>query len=209
MICAGQYHTGLSIMKKIDVTKQTLAIAAMALTVMPQCLFADAGKKVSADSYILLNAEGEPTSTAARCLQDHQTSLVWELKTDDDSLHDKDKIFRWGGVGADKVGSIAFDDWNALVKAANNDMLCGFTDWRVPTIDELKQLYTLQQSSDIKPYFSNTLASPYWSVSAYEKYPEHAQTVHFGNGVSYDYTGYRGNPLPVHLVRGNKQDVPQ
>ncbi|WP_157671962.1 DUF1566 domain-containing protein [Cellvibrio sp. PSBB006] len=184
-------------------------MAAMVITVIPQYLFADTEKKVSADFYISLSAEGEPTSTAARCLQDHQTSLVWELKADDDSLHDKDKIFRWGGVGADKVGSIAFDDWNALVKAANNDTLCGFTDWRVPTIDELKQLYSLQQSSEIKPYFSNTLASPYWSVSAYEKYPEHAQTVHFGNGVSYYYNGYRGNPLPVHLVRGNKQDSPQ
>ncbi|ARU26564.1 hypothetical protein CBR65_03515 [Cellvibrio sp. PSBB006] len=196
-------------MKKISATKQAVVMAAMVITVIPQYLFADTEKKVSADFYISLSAEGEPTSTAARCLQDHQTSLVWELKADDDSLHDKDKIFRWGGVGADKVGSIAFDDWNALVKAANNDTLCGFTDWRVPTIDELKQLYSLQQSSEIKPYFSNTLASPYWSVSAYEKYPEHAQTVHFGNGVSYYYNGYRGNPLPVHLVRGNKQDSPQ
>ncbi len=196
-------------MKKIKDTKQVVAIAAMVITVMPQYLFADTKKKVSADSYIPLNAEGEPTSTAARCLQDNKTNLVWELKTDDGSLYDKDKTFRWGGVGADKVGTVSFDDWNVLVKAANKNVLCGFTDWRVPVIHELKLLYNLLQTPEAKHYFSNTQASPYWSVSAYEKYPEHAQTVHFGNGVSYYYNGYRGNPLPVHLVRGDKQDVPR
>jgi hypothetical protein len=196
-------------MKKIITTRQAVATAAIVIITMSQYSLADTEKKISADPYISLNAEGEPTSSAIRCLQDNKAKLVWELKTDDDSLHGKDKTFRWGGVGADKVGSMAFDDWNALVKAANKEALCGFTDWRVPTIDELKQLYTLQQSSDIKPYFSNTQETPYWSASAYEKYPEHAQTVHFGNGVSYYYNGYRGNPLPVHLVRGNQQDGPQ
>ena len=198
----------MSTMKKINAARHIVVITTVIITAMPQYSLADTERKISAGPYIPMNAEGEPTSTAARCLQDTETQLVWELKTDDDSLHGKDKTFRWGGVGADKVGSMAFDDWNALVKAANKNALCGFTDWRVPTIDELKQLYTLQQSSDIKPYFSNTQETPYWSASAYEKYPEHAQTVHFGNGVSYYYNGYRGNPLPVHLVRGNKQDVP-
>lgn len=196
-------------MKKIFHKNQSVAIAAIILITLPYQLTADAKKSVSTDTYVSLDAEGNLSSITPRCLQDNKTNLVWELKTDDDSLHGKDKTFRWGGVGADKVGSIAFDDWNALVKAANKNALCGFTDWRVPTIDELKQLYTLQQSSEIKPYFSNTQASAYWSVSAYEKYPEHAQTVYFGNGVSYYYNGYRGNPLPVHLVRGDKQVVPQ
>ncbi|MGM8225528.1 DUF1566 domain-containing protein [Cellvibrio sp. ARAG 10.3] len=196
-------------MKIMNRTQQIVFITGMVAITMAHYLVADTSEETSEETVVTLDAKGDPSSNTPRCLQDYKTSLVWELKTDDDSLHGKDKTFRWGGVGADKVGSMAFDDWNALVKAANKNALCGFTDWRVPTIDELKQLYTLQQSSDIKPYFSNTQETPYWSVSAYEKYPEHAQTVHFGNGVSYYYNGYRGNPLPVHLVRGNKQDVPR
>jgi hypothetical protein len=162
--------------------------------------------------YTRLDANGKPVDeqSAAHCVRDNETRLVWELKTDDDGVQDKDNTYRWGGVGAEQKGEIFFTDWSAFVTAVNNKKLCGFADWRVPTVDELKSLVIVDKKpAPAEPmintdYFPLTLASPYWSTSAYANYPEHGQTVHFGNGTSYYYNGYRGNALPLRLVRGEE-----
>lgn len=156
--------------------------------------------------YKLLDEKGKSTSTNARCAVTRESGLTWELKTDDDGIHDKDNVYRWGGFGAEKNGTIFFDDWNSLLNAANKEKLCGFDDWRVPTIDELKTLVT---NTAIKPVinpeiFPLTLAVPYWSISTYQHYPEHAQTVDFATGASNYYNGFRGDHLPLRLVRSNK-----
>jgi hypothetical protein len=76
------------------------------------------------------------------CVRDNVTGLVWEVKTDDDGIHDKDNTYRWGGLTAigrdhpNKEGTY-YDDWNTLVNGTNTEKLCGFNDWRVPTQKEL------------------------------------------------------------------------
>ena len=157
--------------------------------------------------YTLLDADGKATSSHARCATVSGSGLTWELKTDDGSVHDKDNTYRWGGAGAEKTGTIFFDDWNSLLSATKSEKLCGFDDWRVPTIDELK---TLATNTGTKPMldtnvFPLTLAMPYWSVTTYQHYPEHAQTVDFATGTSNYYTGFRGDRLPLRLVRANKK----
>lgn len=154
----------------------------------------------------LLDATGKTVTANAHCVTIQDSALTWELKTDDGGVHDKDNIYRWGGIGAEKTGTIFFDDWNNLVAAANTEKLCGFDDWRVPTIEELKTLVT---NADKKPVidtaiFPLTLTAPYWSVSTYQHYPEHAQTVDFGTGASHYYNGFRGDRLPLRLVRSIK-----
>lgn len=158
-------------------------------------------------SYTLLDAKGKTVTAHARCATILASGLTWELKTDDGGIHDKDNVYRWGGSGAEKTGTIFFDDWNSLLNATNTEKLCGFDDWRVPTIDELKTLVT---STAAKPtinpeIFQLTLEAPYWSVSAYQNYPEHAQTVDFATGTSNYYNGFRGDRLPLRLVRSNKK----
>lgn len=158
-------------------------------------------------AYILLDEKGKTTFDNANCVTVQESGLTWELKTDDGSIHDKDNIYRWGGIGAEKTGTIFFDDWNDLLNATNTKKLCGFDDWRIPTIDELK---TLVANTAKKPVidstiFPLTLAMPYWSVSTYQNYPEHAQTVDFATGASNYYNGFRGDRLPLRLVRGNEK----
>ncbi len=174
----------------------------------------EAGIETRGDSrYIRLDKVGKPAGeTQARCVRDGATSLVWELKTDDGGIHDKDNTYRWGGLGAEKASTaieggsnkdIRFDDWNTLVAGANQEALCGFQDWRVPTIDELKSLVNSSNKPTIDgKYFPLTLPAPYWSASSFPKRPEHGQNVHFGNGTSYYFNGYRGNALSLRLVRG-------
>jgi hypothetical protein len=155
----------------------------------------------------LVDTKVKPTSINARCAIIKNSGLTWELKTDDGGIHDKDNVYRWGGIGAEKTGTIFFDDWNNLLNATNTEQLCGFNDWRVPTIEELKTLVTNTERKPVidTTIFSLTQAMPYWSVSTYQHYPEHAQTLDFATGTSNYYTGFRGDRLPVHLVRGNKK----
>jgi len=162
---------------------------------------------ISATPYTVLDAKGKASATNARCVAITDSGLTWELKTDDGSVHDKDNVYRWGGIGAEKTGTIFFDDWNSLLNAANKEKICGFDDWRVPTIEELKTLVTnTAMKPTINPeIFQLTLAVPYWSVSTYQNYPEHAQTVDFATGASNYYNGFRGDRLPLRLVRSNKK----
>lgn len=158
-------------------------------------------------SYTLLDAKGKIVTANARCAHIQDSDLIWELKTDDGGIHDKDNVYRWGGSGAEKTGTIFFDDWNSLLNTTNTEKLCGFDDWRVPTIDELKTLVT---NTAAKPainseVFQLTMEAPYWSVSTYLNYPEHAQTVDFVTGVTNYYNGFRGDRLPLRLVRGNRK----
>lgn len=167
-------------------------------------------KTTESSGYVHLNAKGKKIGlnpAQARCVVDKNTGLTWELKTTDDSIHSREKDYRWGGIGAEKTGSVFFDDWNLLIAQSNKEKLCGFSDWRVPAIAELKSLVIAnQQGLRINTqYFFDTKDSPYWSSSAYANYPEHAQTVHFGTGNSDYYHGYRGNRLPLRLVRGKSE----
>lgn len=170
-----------------------------------QTAFAADKNDTTKTHYLKLNAKGKPAKDkpgAAHCVLDNETNLVWELKTDDKGIHNKDNTYRWGGRGAEQIGEKFFDDWNALIDASNKEKLCGFSDWRVPTIDELKTLVVADANPAINAdFFPLTLSKPYWSVSGYKTYPEHGQTVHFETGKSYYYNGYRGEHLPVRLVR--------
>lgn len=158
-------------------------------------------------SFTLLDKAGKPTSLNARCVTIPNSDLSWELKTNNGGVHDKDNVYRWGGSGAENTGTIFFDDWNSLLNATNAEKLCGFNDWRVPTIDELKTLVTNTSNNPVidTAIFPLTLATPYWSASTYQNYPEHAQTVDFATGASNYYNGFRGDRLPLRLVRGNKK----
>jgi len=157
----------------------------------------------------LLDATGKTATSNARCATIQESGLTWELKTDDGGVHDKDNVYRWGGSGAEKTGTMFFDDWNSLLNAANIKKLCGFDDWRVPTIDELKTLVTNSNAKKTtvidSAIFPLTLTAPYWSASTYQNYPEHAQTVDFSTGASNYYNGFRGDRLPLRLVRSNKK----
>ena len=70
----------------------------------------------------------------------------------------------------------------------------GADDWRLPSIDELKNAYN---SSSLKPLFAS---KAYWSSTLNEEDPDHAWFVYFNNGgVSYDV---RTSKHSVRCVRG-------
>lgn len=105
-----------------------------------------------------LNASGELLDVSAKewsGVYDAKYELYWESKTSDGGLRDFRNRYRWGGKGVihnqktnflkglfGKKKKEKYTDWNELVDAANAEALCGFTDWRMPTLYELKTLTT-------------------------------------------------------------------
>jgi hypothetical protein len=133
-----------------------------------------------------------PTDWA--CTKDNKTGLIWEVKTTDGGLRDLAKTYSWY-----EIFSFATN--------VNAQGLCGATDWRMPTIDELKGLLTTTRAAN-QPinlklyidanYFPNTM-SWFWSSSPYVDLSDGALTVNFyiggSGGVSKSSSYY------VRLVR--------
>ena len=120
-------------------------------------------------SYTKLDSNGDPLDSSASnwvCVRDNVTGLVWEVKTLDDGIHNKDLSYRWGGVTHQgDFGSEFYTDWDVLVNGSNNEVFCGFDDWRVPTRHELYSIVDISRSNPTidTDYFPNTIPFRYWT----------------------------------------------
>ena len=87
-------------------------------------------------SYTKMDAAGNAMAQTAigwKCVKDNITGLVWEGKTDDGGLHDKDNTYS-------NAGTNASGDVSKFVADVNAAGWCGRTDWRLPTAWELQGL---------------------------------------------------------------------
>jgi hypothetical protein len=140
------------------------------------------------------------------CVRDNHTGLVWEVKTKDGGIHDKNHKYRWGGKTAKGNGLGAYyPDWNVLVNGSNADYFCGYNDWRVPTLKELHSVVDYSRNTptfDIN-FFRNTPSMPqYWTSSPFAESDEHAWYIYL-----YEPVGNKDKREKLHyvrLVRGGK-----
>ena len=81
--------------------------------------------------------------------------------------NDADNTYTWydGSTGTPGNGTDTMDFINAL----NTSNYGGFSDWRMPTVKELQSIADYNQINPSIPtaYFPNTVASDYWSSTAY------------------------------------------
>lgn len=167
--------------------------------------------------YTKLDADGNalPASASAwNCVRDNVTGLVWEIKTDDGGLHDKDNTYSWyqpddskngGDAGAQNGGGCsgsACDTYN-YVNAVNAQGWCGAGDWRMPSRMELVGLvhYGRYPSID-SDYFPDEAGSNVWSGSPYAGDSYYAWLVYFDASFA-DYGG-KDDGRHVRLVRGGQ-----
>lgn len=152
------------------------------------------------------------SATAWSCVRDNHTGLIWEVKTDDGGLRDKDHTYTWynpdnssngGFAGYQNGGSCQGSecDTHSYVPAVNSVGLCGASDWRMPTKLELMGIV---HNGRVSPaidtgYFPNTLATLYWSSSANAGFGTFAWIVEFNSGGVYGWGMYGSQPL--RLVR--------
>ena len=140
---------------------------------------------------------------------DRNTLLIWEKKSDDDSIHDKDTQYNWANAFAVHVADL------------NTANFAGRHDWRLPNVKELQSLVDYETFNPaVDPAFNNGdcaggtctvltcsctgMASVYWSSSTVAGTPTSAWIVSFNDG-DVDAVD-KSNDFFVRAVRGGCVD---
>lgn len=131
------------------------------------------------------------------CVRDQVTGLIWENKTDA-GLRDWSRQFAFGD-GPDAA--------NGYVDAVNAQGLCGFRDWRLPSVAELQDLVDygrIYPGPALDPtFFRFVKNNAYWTADTHAAKALNAWTVHFDDGRVFD--DVRSTPLSLRLVRGESE----
>jgi ankyrin repeat protein len=145
--------------------------------------------------------DGSYDVTPWRCISDEMSGLSWLVKDDSGGLHDKDLMFSMpGGTSSEcRPGDC---DVFAYRDKARGDQVCGNTDWRVPTVEELKSL-AYPHLAESFPFWPGFVL---WAHLEEENYLmlTHASGL-FGRttgGIAFNTNGQ------VLLVRGRLQQLP-
>lgn len=169
------------------------------------------------------------------CVKDNVTGLVWEGKpvggfrantntyTNFDSTLKLQKLVSVDTFYSDFVfglpTQLEIDAPNNTIgyqTAVNESALCGFTDWRLPTVDELHSLVdyaNIPMAAINNDWFPNTQRMPYWSATPSSAYAKFAWFVTFWDGqVTFNDGDYYHNARyflnAVRLVRGASSTPP-
>lgn len=145
-----------------------------------------------------LDPDGEPLPPLApawACVRDNNTGLVWEAKVDDqtDPGHfghsyswfnpDPDNNGDQPGLADGGTCQGSPCDTSAYVAAFNELRMCGVTDWRLPTRQELTGIVHAGQASPaLDPDFFPLGAGLYWTATPVAAEPASAWLVDFNNG---------------------------
>ncbi|MDA8140178.1 MAG: DUF1566 domain-containing protein [Desulfobacteraceae bacterium] len=155
----------------------------------------DADYSINPQSYTKLDANGNalPDSAATWAMvRDNVTGLIWENKTDDGGIHDKDNTYTWQG---------AQDIFIAQLNAQN---FGGHHDWRMPRAIEFSMIVNAARynPSVNTNYFANTMPTYYWSSTTSAYGTDYAWYVGFNYG--NDSFGAKSNGYHVRAVRGGQ-----
>lgn len=175
-------------------------------------------------NYTKLDSNGNPVASSATswsCVRDETTGLVWELKTNDGGLRDFSNTFGWynpdsasnGGNAGGSGGGICTGgiscNTSAYVSAVNAAGLCGASDWRMPTTEELMSLHdygTVTAPGIDTSYFNDVSISTsltYWTSETDAANTSLAWVVDYAIGSAGDNSTGSKTSLPslVRLVR--------
>ncbi len=143
-------------------------------------------------SYTKLDRQGSPlpdSATRWSLVRDNRTGLVWEVKTDDGSLRDRDNTFYW--CDSDPVSSRSVTGecgrhrtTERYVRDLNRRQLGGLSTWRLPTVSELSAIRIRRIDRDGREvdYFPNTAPGKYWSSTTFKRDAREAWFVDFQFG---------------------------
>lgn len=126
----------------------------MRVMVVGMILLASSARAEEAVRFVKLDGAGQPLAAEAAewaMVLDNKTALVWEIKTADGGSRDLSQVYTWSE--ADKE----------YVPMLNKEQFGGFSDWRMPTRDELDTIHDKAQVPNVDPaFFPQTVPSKYW-----------------------------------------------
>lgn len=136
------------------------------------------------------------------CTRDNVTGLMWEVKTMDMGLRDKNWTYSWfnsdstqngGAEATPSLGSCKTSgrcDTEKYIQDVNKQGLCGQYTWRLPKLEELRSLILLGPLHAKAPYdtiyFPNTKLGHYWSADIDDRFSG-AWYIDFQYGTDYNY----------------------
>ena len=137
------------------------------------------------------------------CVKDLSTGLVWEGKPASGSRaltsafttnYDSTISLQKDGTSSPTQTEIDASTNSIGYKNSvnNTSVVCGYSDWRLPTMDELLGIVDANQSPKIdNTWFPNTqissgggIKNSYWTASPYSTYASAAYLVSFGTGTA-------------------------
>ncbi|MBU0675844.1 MAG: DUF1566 domain-containing protein [Proteobacteria bacterium] len=135
------------------------------------------------------NELGDDAAAWAMVL-DSKSGMYWEVKTVDDTIHSNAAKYSYNAASEEFIAKL------------NEEKYGGFSDWRLPSIDELAVLRVNKKGDEAKinlEYFPNTLPSRYIGHSWCGSKSEYQEgTVKFGKDRPQDgkyVRAVRGKPL--------------
>ncbi|GAB4339910.1 MAG: hypothetical protein Kow0089_13160 [Desulfobulbaceae bacterium] len=142
-------------MRGCRLKKIVVCVVLSFLVLAPATAPAGEGEQTAEQGFVKLDGQGRelpPEAEQWAIVLDRATGLYWEVKTTDGSIHDKERTFDWQG---------AHDEF---LEELNREAFGGFTDWRLPTTDELRSIRVKGAEPYIDPhFFPNTVATGYMS----------------------------------------------
>jgi hypothetical protein len=148
-------------------------------------------------------------------ITDNTTGLMWEKKSDDGSIHDKDTTYTWGMTSSPyTMNGTMVTTFLATLNGGGG--FAGHTDWRIPNLNELQSIISYAGSSPaVGTAFStgcvasciitacSCTAQPnvYWSSTTKGSVNSNAWFVDFGTGY-VDYGGDKSYSRYARAVRG-------
>lgn len=211
----------------MNLWQRTLLIVGVPLAAITAAVLHQPAKPEPAPYHLTkIAADGKPLPPWAgpwSCVCDRNTGLLWEVKTDDEGIHDGLWTYSWYRAGAagfhtaarknlaeplpeagvPDSGDCYFEktrcDTEDLVRRTNRQTLCGENNWRLPTSAELTTLvYPLAKPGQAKidtDYFPHTKRGDYWTADE-------------GNTLQNVYRHLRTGAEAISFIDGGKFTIP-
>ena len=156
----------------------------------------------SPSRWVKITREGQPVDNWSgpwQCVYDQTTGLLWEVKTDNETIHEGYWSYSWfnGNVGTPNAGDCFFEaercDTMDLLRRVQQANTCGASNWRLPTAKELMSLVKREvkpgEPTIAKDFFPQTRHGDYWTgehgqplTGVFRHLGEGALAVNFSSG---------------------------